>query len=219
MKTMTRLLLLSTLLCPLPLNAHAADSDEPTDQPPAKSPLTFSLFAGDFSGDNNPGALRRNSGGYGYGLTVGWAIVKHVSLEGEFIWFRREYERISDTVIPDTANNDQRMLTLGLSALARVEHRIGKWRPFVAAGAGYFDTELWVTDPDSGLFTRDGAPSSASSVGYHLAAGIGFRIHDRWDLEIGWKQLILQEDFAQFSNGEVDLGGGLLYISARGGGL
>ena len=134
------------------------------------------------------------------------------------MFLRSEYERVSDTVLPGTANNNQRMLTLGLSVLARAQHRMGRWRPFAAAGAGIFSIEPFITDPESGLFTTEGAPSSESSTGYQLVAGIGTRVRNRWYFEVGWKKLILQEDFGLYSNGEVDLGGSLLYISFRGGG-
>lgn len=202
----------------LPHDALAADPVDLEDQTARSSPLHVTAFIGGFSADDNSGQLRREGSGYGWGLTAGYSFNTHIALEGEFLWFRREYERVSDTVIPGTADNDQRILTLGVSALAKVGHSFGRWRPFIGVGAGVFDTEPFVTDPESGKFTTNGAPSSESSVGYQFEVGVAAKLRNRFHVELGWKTLLLEEDFGIYSNGEADLGGSLFYIAARGGG-
>ena len=61
----------------------------------------------------NPGRLVREGGGYGWGLTGGYFFNPHFALEGEFMWFRRDYVRVSDTVLPGTADDRQRYLVAG----------------------------------------------------------------------------------------------------------
>jgi opacity protein-like surface antigen len=139
-------------------------------------------------------------------------------VEGEFLFFRREYQLVSDSVLPGTANNNQRYLTLSLSALAKASHRFGRWRPFVGVGAGYYDTDLFVTDPESGLFTTDGAPASVNSIGYEFSLGVSVLVRKSLQLEAGWKTIVLEGDFGTHSNGKVDLGGNLIYLAIRGGG-
>jgi hypothetical protein len=34
-----------------------------------------------------------------------------------------------------------------------------------------------------------------------------------------WKNIVLDEDFGTYSNGDVDLGGRMIHIAARGGGF
>jgi opacity protein-like surface antigen len=208
------------LLSVQPLNVLAVEPGEHAEDPEIQSrPLYFSVFLGDLQADDNAGQLEQEGDGYGWGLNGGYFVNGHFSLEGEFLWFRREYERASDTVLPDTADNDQRYLTLGLSALAKASHRFGRWRPFVGVGVGYFDTEPYVTDPDGGGFTTSGAPSSNSSIGYQVVVGVAARVRKRFYLEVGWKNILLDSDFGMHSNGEVDLGGSMIYVAARGGGF
>ena len=126
---------------------------------------------------------------------------------------------MSDTVLPGTADNDQRYLTLSLSALAKASHRFGRWRPFVGVGAGYFHTQPFVTHPEDGGFTDSGAPSSRRSIGYQVVVGVTARVRKRFHLELGWKQIFLDEDFGVYSNGDIDLGGGMIYIGVREGGF
>jgi opacity protein-like surface antigen len=177
------------------------------------------LFLGGFRAEDNSGQLRREGDAYGWGLSGGYFVHRYLSLEGEFLWFRRDYERVSDTVIPGTADNRQRYLTIGVSALAKASRRFNRWRPFFGVGAGYFSTEPYVTQPGSGLFDTLGAPSSANSVGYQITAGVTAKVRKRFHLEAGWKTIFLNEDFGIYSNGEVDLGGHMVYLAARGGGL
>jgi len=209
-----------TLVSVLPLNVLAEVPNEEAGEPEARPrPLYFSLFLGDFRADDNPGQLVRDGDGYGWGLTGGYFFNRHFALEGEFMWFRRDYVRVSDTVLPGTADNRQRYLTLSLSVLAKASHRFGRWRPFLGVGAGYFDTEPYVTHPEIGLFDTTGAPSSENSLGYQVVVGVTARVSKRFHLEAGWKNIFLDENFGTYSNGEVDLGGSMIYIAAREGGF
>ena len=209
-----------SLVSVLPLNVLSKEPNKEGGEPEVRPhPVYFSLFLGDFRADDNPGRLVREGGGYGWGLTGGYFLNPNFALEGEFMWFRRDYMRVSDTVLPGTADNRQRYLTLSLSALAKASHRFGRWRPFLGVGAGYFDTEPYVTHPQSGGFDTMGAPSSEGSLGYQVVAGVAVRVRKRFHLEAGWKNIFLDEDFGTYSNGEVDLGGSMIYIAARGGGF
>ena len=214
----------AALITALVTAAVVSPAAEAVESPAAESaatpdkPLYASLILGDFNARPDRIGLTRTGGGYGWGLSGGYFLNQHISLEGEFLWFRREYERVADEVIPGTADNRSRVLSLGLLANARFSRRLSRWRPFVSAGVGWFDSELFTTDPDSGLFTDVGDPSSESSAGYQLSAGASFRLRGRTHLEIGWRRLFLEADFGPYSNGETKLGGDLLYLALRGGG-
>jgi opacity protein-like surface antigen len=210
--TLSLLAIFSQPLC-------AAENDQVAGAETQKKPPTVSLFLGDFDADDNPGQLQREGSGYGWGLTAGYFFNQHLSVEGEFLFFRREYQLVSDSVLPGTASNNQRYLTLGLSALAKASHRFGRWRPFVGVGAGYYDTDLFVTDPESGLFTTDGAPASVNSIGYQVSLGVSAFVRKNLQLEAGWKTILLDGDFGAHSNGKVDLGGNLIYLAVRAGGF
>ena len=204
----------------LPLNVLAEEPNEEAGEPEVRPrPMYFSVFLGDLRADDNPGQLVRDGDGYGWGLTGGYFFNQHFALEGEFMWFRRDYVRVSDTVLPGTADNRQRYLTLSLSALAKASHRFGRWRPFIGVGAGYFDTEPYVTHPEGGGFDTAGAPSSEGSLGYQVVIGVAANVRKRFHLEAGWKSIFLDENFGTYSNGEVNLGGSMIYIAARGGGF
>jgi len=218
MRSVLFLLLTPLLLTILPQSLCAAENDEAAGRETQHKPLTGSLFLADFDADDNPGQLQRESSGYGWGLTAGYFFNQHISVEGEFLFFRREFQLVSDSVLPGTANNTQRYLTISLSALAKASHRFGRWRPFLGVGAGYYDTEPYVSDTESGLFTTDGAPASVNSIGYQFSFGVSFFINKRLQLEAGWKTIVLDGDFGAHSNGKVDLGGNLIYLAVRGGG-
>ncbi|UCF67482.1 MAG: outer membrane beta-barrel protein, partial [Acidobacteriota bacterium] len=128
------------------------------------------MFAADFSANENPNQFRPDGGGYGWGVSAGRYLGDHLSLEAEFLWARRDGERISDSVLPGTANNNVRIISMGLSLHAKLHQRFTGWQPFVGGGVGLFDSELFTTDPDSGLFTAVGGPSSETSTGYQLTA-------------------------------------------------
>jgi len=208
----------------LMLSASVSSAAEGVDSSSAEAaskpdkPLHAWLLIGDFTATPDGSRLRRSDGGYGWGLGGGYFLNQHLSLEGEFLWFRREYERVADDVIPGTADNRSRALSLGLLANARFSHRFSRWRPFVSAGVGWFDSELLTTDPESGLFTDVGDPSSESSAGYQFSVGASFRLRRRSHVELGWRRLFLEADFGPYSNGETELGGDLLYLAFRGGG-
>ena len=191
MRSVLFLLLVLSLLAGLPRAVCAAEDDAAAGTGNQYKPLTGSVFLADFNADDNPGQLQREGGGYGWGLTAGYFFSRHISVEGEFLFLRREYELVSDSVLPGTADNNQRYLTVSLSALAKASHRFGRWRPFVAVGAGYFETEPYVSDPDSGLFTTDGAPASVGSTGYQFSLGVSLKVSKSSQLEAGWKTIVL----------------------------
>lgn len=213
--------LVTALMSAASLSLASEGTEPPTDESPGRPdrPLYASLFLGDFNAKPDGDRLTRSSGGYGWGLSGGYFLKRHLSLEGEFLWFRREYERVADDVIPGTADNRSRVLSLGLMANLRCSRRFSRWRPFISGGLGWFDSELFTTDPDSGLFTDVGDPPSRSSAAFQLSAGASFHLRGRTHLEIGWRRLFLDADFGPYSNGETELGGDLLYLAVRGGGL
>jgi opacity protein-like surface antigen len=162
--------------------------------------------------------MEASGDGYGWGLGGGYFVSEALSVEGELLWFRREYRRVSDEVLPGTANNDLRALSLGLSVNARLSKRWSRWRPFLGAGLSYYGTDLFVTDPDSGLFTDTGAPPSQSDTGWQVMAGVDIHLKGRMHLEVGWRRLSLEQDFGVFSGGPAEMGGDWIFIALRGGG-
>jgi hypothetical protein len=69
--------------------------------------------------------------------------------------------------------------------------RFSRWKPFLGVGAGYFDTEPYVTHPESGGFDTTCAPSSEGSLGYQVVVGVAARVRKRFHLEAGWKNIFL----------------------------
>jgi opacity protein-like surface antigen len=207
-------------LLPFAIHAQNHAAGKPDSQPERKpdDSFYFSFFGGGFNATEGQDRLRQEGGAYGWGLTAGYFVKDQLSFEGEFLWFRRDYERVSDTVIPGTANNDVRVLTLGLALNAKVSHRFSRWRPFGGGGVVYYDTELLTTHQESGLFTDAGQPSSERSAGFQVFAGVSAHVRKRFYLELGWGRVFLEEDFGPYSNGNADLGGDWFFLAFRGGG-
>lgn len=199
-----------------------ARSDEPAEgESTAKAPsrLYLHLLGSYFKASGSTDQLEAMGRGYGWGVGGGYFLSELLAVEGELLWVRREYRRVSDETLPETANNDLRALSLGFSVNARLSKRYARWRPFVGVGISYWGTDLLVTDPESGLFTDSGAPPSRSDAGWQAMAGVGIHLKGRAHLEVGWSRLSLEQDFGVFSGGPAEMGGDWFFVILRGGGF
>jgi opacity protein-like surface antigen len=209
--------ILSFILVPGPAAKAAEPVEKDVDVKRPSRPYLY-LLGSHVKASDTTEQLDACGAGYGWGLGAGYFISELLSVEGELLWFRREYRRVSEEALPGTANNDLRALSLGVSVNARLSKGYARWRPFIGAGISYYGTDLLVTDPESGLFTDSGGPPSQSDTGWQVMVGVGIRLKSRMHLEVGWRRLSLEQDFGVFSGGPAEMGGDWLFIALRGGG-
>jgi len=203
------------------LFSHSLDAEtaEP-DDPATPHPFYLALSTGSLETTPNKNTLSVKGGGYGWGIYGGYFIHPNFSFEGEFLWMRRDYERLhSSPSLPNAADNRIRVLSTNLFVNARYQHDFGTVRAFVGAGIGYGSAELYISDPGSGLFTTDGGPGVSRNTVTQQMAGIIIPVTMRGKVEIGWRRLKMEYDFGVYSGGENEFGGKYLYLGYRGGGF
>ncbi len=173
-----------------------------------------SLLVGLFKPKGTDQKLKAAGTGYGWGLTLGYRITHWLGLEGEFLYFEGDYERVSDVFLPGRASNEVNMASVDLSARVRASFPIWKLRPFTAGGVGFVDSDLYTKDASSGLFENS---AGGQAPGWQVLAGFVFPTGKGWQTELGWRWIHLRQDFGIFSDGEVRLGGNMLYLAILGG--
>jgi len=188
--------------------------------PASSHPFYLALSIGSLQTTPDKNTLQGKSGANGWGFHGGYFLHPNFSLEGEFLWLRRDYERLhSSPSLPNAADNRIRVLSTSLFVNARYQYDFGKVRVFAGAGIGHGSAEPFISDPNSGLFTTDGAPSNSSNTVTQQMAGIIIPVTLRGKVEIGWKRLKMEHDFGVYSGGENEFGGDYLYLAYRGGGF
>lgn len=181
---------------------------------PLRSALYGSIIAAMFSGVGTDATMEATGTGYAWGLSLGCRPLRHLGLEAEFLYFAGDFERISDSVLPGTADNDIHMASVALSMLLRASYPVWKLRPFVGGGVGFVDSDLYTTDASSGLFENS---AGGQAPGWQAFAGIGLPVEKRWHVDIGWRRIHLSQDFGISSDVEVKVGGNMLCVTISGG--
>ena len=168
------------------------------------------LSVGAFKGSDNTGQIRtanyKGGSRIPWGLGIGYHLNKHISIDGGIEYWGERYERISDSILPGTANNFIQIDSVGLSFTSKYQNRYQNVNGYVGVGAGYFSTTLWVAAPSGGLLTTSGG-SDDYIFGYHFVLGGGYRISKESYLGVELRHRIATVDFGEYSNGEVDAGG------------
>lgn len=197
--TLFNLLALSTLL-------YAA---EPTEKP--QEPFLYAYaYLGNNIGNTHSGALEsvdyKGSGPGEWGFGFGHYMTDTISIEGSFEYFGERFERNDGTTIPGTYNNVIQVTSMGPSASVLYHYKHAPFHLYLGAGVGYYSTGVLVTDPGSGLFTSEGAPSDKWFAGYHADLGVTYNT-GIVALGLALKHRILYVDFDAYTDGKADVGG------------
>ena len=205
-----------SLVCVYPAFLFAA---EPTASPRDFSDYYGYLYAGDNTGGSNSSKLKsvnyKGGGPPEWGIGIGRYFSNVFSVEGTFEYWGERYERQGGAVIPGTENNVIQVGGLGFSVSAVCNYSLNRFHTYAGIGGGYFLTGILVTQPGSGLLTDDGAPSDKLLFGYHALFGLDYKIEGNHKLGIEIKHRILNADFGQYTDGEVDVGGTYLLFFYR----
>jgi opacity protein-like surface antigen len=129
-----------------------------------------------------------------------------LGLEGEFLYFQGDYERLSDTEI--------NVASVDISIRLRAFYTIWRLRPFVGGGVGFFDSDLYAREASSESFEN---VAGGQAAGWQTFAGVVLPAMKRWSIELGWRWIHLRQDFEIYSSGQVQLGGNMLYLGITGG--
>ena len=193
-----------------------ADSIAPKSAEPVSSRtgLYGSVHVGMFKPIGTDDKMDAVGTGYAWGLSLGYRITHWLGLEGEFLYFQGDYERISGMLLPRTATNAINVASVDISLGARATYPVWRLSPFVGGGIGLFDSDLYTKDASTGLFENS---AGGQTGGWHAVAGIAFPMMKQWRAELGWRWIFLSQDFGIHSNGEVHLGGNMLCLAVRGG--
>jgi len=191
---------------------------------PDVTPADTSAFYGySYLGDNAAGisldklkSVNYKGGGpLEWGVGIGRYFTNAVSVEGTFDYWGDRYERQGGAVVPGTENNVIQVGGLGLSISALYNTRSNPFHSYLGIGAGYFLTGILVTEPGTGLLGAEGAPPDQLLFGYQAVIGLDYRVKGNHKLGVEVKRRILNADFGQYTNGEVDVGGSYLLFMYR----
>ncbi len=222
---------LSLLLClALSLSAVAEEGPVPSpqaDQPGAtqnedrvqialsttKKPAIYgSLFLGMFKAAGESGKLKSDGVGYGYGLSLGYLFTPHLGMDGEFCYFKADYQRDDPTVLPGIADNDVEVASVALTANVRYARLFDRWRVALALGGGFIDSDLYAKEASSG---GKSAVAGDNTLGYQVHLGIGYLFENTGQLELGFRRIVAEQDFGAYSHGAVDIGGDFYSVAFR----
>ena len=177
------------------------------------------LYMGDDISNSNSDELKavnyKGGGPYEWGLGVGKYLNNCFSVEGTFEYYGERYERKDGPILKGTFNNVIQAGGIGLSMSALLNHNWSSFHFYSGFGVGYFNTGLLVTEPLSGLLTEKNAPSDKWLSGYHIFAGVDYRLSKSLGLGLEIKHRVLKTDFGSYTNGDVDFGGTWLLIVIR----
>ena len=202
------------LTCPTFLFASV-----PVDSSVDSSAYYGYLYIGDNTGGINSDKLEsvnyKGGGPLEWGIGLGRYFTDAVSIEGTFEYWGERYERQGGATIPGTENNVIQVGGLGLSISAIYNYTSNPFHSYFGVGAGYFLTGILVTEPGTGLLGTGGAPSDKLLPGYHAVIGLDYKVKGSHKLGVEVKRRILNADFGQYTNGEVDVGGTYLLFMYR----
>lgn len=177
------------------------------------------LYIGDNTGDISSSELKtinyKGGGPAEWGVGIGRYFTEAVSVEGTFEYWGERYERRGGVVIPGTENNVIQVGGLGLSISALYNFTGNFFHSYLGVGAGYFVTGILVTEPGTGLLGAEDAPSDKLILGYHAVMGFDYRVQGNHKLGVEVKHRVLNADFGQYTNGEIDAGGTYLLFMYR----
>ncbi|MGD8570317.1 MAG: outer membrane beta-barrel protein [Gammaproteobacteria bacterium] len=177
------------------------------------------IYLGDNLSGSSTSKLRavnyKGGGPLEWGIGLGKYINNAFSVEGFFEYWGERFERQNSATISGTENNVIQVGGLGLSFSGIYYYHRNNVSSYLGGGIGLFATGVLVTEPGSGLLTTEGAPSDKLLLGFHVKLGLDYRIQDAHKIGIEIKRLSLKADFAQYTNGETDIGGTYILFMYR----
>lgn len=151
------------------------------------------------------------------GITGGFYIREHFSVEAEYLQTIVDFDRQSKTLLPNTTSNKIRINSNGLLINTKFDYRVGRIKPFVGAGIGYFTSGVLKTVGDSGKF--GGYEKIESSMAHQYIVGVDIHLKNYHQIEIGYRKFSLEADFGEYIVGHSEIGGDMFSVGYKYGGF
>lgn len=184
-----------------------------------------SLYYSRISTDKIDGQLKNRSSptNPGYGLALGYYVTPYVSIEGEYLSYFGQYMSTSGIAPPGNFGEKVELGVEGISLIAKYSSPLGRYHPFIGCGVGLYDADFALENYDEpGYFSEYDFTTVAednSIMGYQLLTGVGINIKGRHKLEVGYRKIFLEADFGQYSGGRINIGGDMIWLGYKFGGL
>lgn len=204
--------ILGVLAIALMAVAFAAMADEPGY---AGNKWYGGVGLGGFNPDDGTGTLKNQSGQAGLMFNIGYRYSDYVSFELDTIGLDQRFDTPPSITAPAFSNVDGRahVTSAGIGVAAKLNLPLGKWVPYVGAGAGMYLSNMHVSG------TVLGSPASVderdNDFGHHFMVGFDAWLWDNWALGAEYRRTYLKGNFGGLTNGEVDLGGDTFMITGR----
>ncbi len=172
-----------------------------------------SVWVGVYWPASTEGGINGARTGYAWGLSLGYGLNRYLSLSGEFLYSEAGYDRTAVNPLPKLVSTEMEVATVGVSLHVRGTYPVWAFQPFLGAGIGYADSDLYAKDAVSTAFENR---AGDQALAWQTYAGIGIQTMRGWYLDIGWRLLRIRQDFGSYTNGVCDAGGNMVFVALRG---
>jgi opacity protein-like surface antigen len=199
-----------------PVSPENADTAQPARTSTWYLSGLFGLFV---KVAENPGRTESRGTVGMFAVNVGYAMNKYAAAEGDLSYFDREYTLLNrTTLLPGAVGNNIYINAFGFALTGKAIYPVGRWKPFVGAGAGYYKAKLYiqtVANPVGYENAYSYAGQRQMVVGYHFTGGVDYLITEHHSLGLEYRKIILDVDFGAYTNGNVDIGGDVVALDYR----
>lgn len=156
---------------------------------------------GEFRPEGNKGQIDPSNGWY-VDIGAGADLNRYLSFQGGLWSGIYDAKRIS--VLSGTDSNDLTLLTTGIVGNMLLQLPLGRFRPYVGVGAGYYYTAV---EAEACFIACEDSTTSGWQWGTQYLVGAAFDISPDAALLLSWQRLSLDNSFGAYTNGNIDLGG------------
>lgn len=187
---------------------HAAD---PSARPPPSAYL--SGWVAELNIDDNPGLEdEEHSFAFGFGVVV--RVNEHLDLGMDVFGSSAEFDNATvGAPFFGTISGDMDLSLDGLVLRGQGVFPLRWFEPFVGVGIGWGRARMSVSG------TLLGFPGEVeekdSGILYEFAAGAGFTLTRKVQLVLEYRDLLMEADFDDLSDGDVDIGGKIYALGLR----
>ncbi len=178
-----------------------------------KTRIFGSALVGVYWPTSTEGGIDGARTGYAWGLSLGYGLNRYLSLSGEFLYSEAGYDRTAVNPLPKLVSTEMEVATVGVSLHVRGTYPVWAFQPFLGAGIGYADSDLYAKDAVSTAFENR---TGDQTLAWQTYAGIGIPTMRGWYFDIGWRLLRIRQDFGSYTNGVCDAGGNMVFVALRG---
>lgn len=196
---------LSLLFCQ---RLHAAN---PPARPPPSGYVTGWLA--ELNIDDNPG-LEDEEHSFAFGFGVAVRVNEHLDLGMDVFGSSAEFDNATvGAPFLGTISGDMDLSVDGLVLRGQGVYPLRWFEPFVGVGIGWGRAEMSVSGTQLGFPVE--AEEKDSGILYEFAAGAAFTLKGKVQLVLEYRDLLMEADFDDLSDGDVDIGGKIYALGLR----